>query len=138
MLLVLDTSVIGKWFKEETHSEIALKIREEFYQGKHEIVIPDLVLYELSNALRYDKEFNQELINAAIDSLIDMELDIVLPTEEIIKKAISLALEYDITVYDAIFLSLSQMIDAIFITADEKFYQKVKKLKYTKFLKNFK
>ncbi|MCX6821780.1 MAG: type II toxin-antitoxin system VapC family toxin [Candidatus Aenigmarchaeota archaeon] len=61
MLLVLYTSVIGKWFKEETNSEIALKIREEFYQGKHEIVVPDLVLYELSNALRYDKEFNEEL-----------------------------------------------------------------------------
>ena len=137
MLLVLDTSVIGKWFKEETYSEIALKIREEFYQGKHEIVIPDLVLYELSNALRYDKEFNQELINTAIDSLIDMELDIVLPTEEIIKNAVDIALRYDITVYDAIFLSLSQMTDATFITADKKFYDKVKKLKFAKFLKDF-
>ncbi len=137
MLLVLDTSVIGKWFKEETNSEIALKIREEFYQGKHEIVIPDLVLYELSNALRYDKEFNEELIYTSIDSLINMELNIVLPTEEIIKNAISLALKYYVTVYDAIFLSLSQIIDATFITADEKLYEKVKKLKNVKFLKDF-
>jgi len=137
MLLVLDTSVIGKWFKEETNSEIALKIREEFYQGKHEIVIPDLVLYELSNALRYDKKFNEELIYTSIDSLINMELNIVLPTEEIIKNAISLALKYYVTVYDAIFLSLSQIIDATFITADEKLYEKVKKLKNVKFLKDF-
>jgi predicted nucleic acid-binding protein len=137
MLLVLDTSVIGKWFKEETNSKIALKIREEFYQGKHEIVIPDLVLYELSNALRYDKKFNEELAYTSIDSLIDMELNIVLPTEEIIKNAISLALKYDVTVYDAIFLSLSQIIDATFITADEKLYEKIKKLRNVKFLKDF-
>ncbi len=33
MLLVLDTSVIAKWFKEEEGSDLALGIREDFHKG---------------------------------------------------------------------------------------------------------
>lgn len=137
MLLVLDTSVIGKWFKEEPGSNISLKIREEFFQGKHEIVIPDLVLYELSNALRYDKKFDLDLITKAIDSLIEMDLEIVLPTKEIINQAVSLAFSYNITVYDGIFISLGKLIKGTVITADEKLYKKVKDLKFVKFISDF-
>jgi len=32
MLLVLDASVILKWFLEEEYSDVALKIREKFYR----------------------------------------------------------------------------------------------------------
>ena len=77
MIIVLDASVAIKWFNKEEFSDIALKLREEFYNGKHEIVVPDLILYEVSNALVYNKEFSAGDISMAINSIIDMELTFV-------------------------------------------------------------
>lgn len=80
MLLVLDASVIAKWFKEEKHSDLALKIRDGFYEGVHEIIVPDLLIYEISNVLRFDKKFNSELIRDAINSLFEIDIIITVPS----------------------------------------------------------
>jgi predicted nucleic acid-binding protein len=44
MLLVLDASVILKWFLEEEYSDVALKIRENFYKEIYRIIEPDSTL----------------------------------------------------------------------------------------------
>jgi predicted nucleic acid-binding protein len=137
MLLVLDASVIVKWFKEEINSNIALKIRDEFYKGRHEIIVPDLLLYEISNALRYDKKFNQNLIEKALRSLFEMDIVITIPSEDLISDAVKLALKMNITVYDAIYISLANQVDGIFITADERFFKSIKNLKNCKLLRDF-
>ena len=43
---VLDASVVLKWFVDEEDSSQALNLRKEFYAGKREIVVPDLLLFE--------------------------------------------------------------------------------------------
>ena len=134
MLLVLDTSVILKWFTQENYSGVAVNIREDFYSGIHEIVEPDLLVYEFTNVLRYNPNYTTEDVVKAVDSLIEMGLDIVVPTAEVLKGAVTLAKKYDITVYDAVFVSLAKLIDATIITADEKLYGKVKELKFVKFI----
>ncbi len=133
MILVLDASVIIKWFNKEEHSDIALRIREDFYKGEHEIVVPDLVLYEISNALRYNNEFSVDDVAKAVDSLIDMELTIIVPSKEIIKKAIETARKENITIYDAIYIALAKEIGAVFVTAENK----LGRLKNAKILKDF-
>ena len=45
---ILDASVILKWFVSEEDSDQALKIREKFYNGATEIVVPDLLLFEVT------------------------------------------------------------------------------------------
>ncbi len=137
MLLVLDASVIAKWFKEEVESKTALKIREEFYKGFHEIVIPDLVLYELSNALRYDNKFNAKMIAESIDSIFEMDMVITIPSTELISRSVELALKTGITVYDAIYIALAEQINGVFITADESLYKKAKKFRNCRLLSNF-
>jgi len=42
---ILDASVVLKWFVNEADSGQALKLREEFYAGKREIVVTDLSLF---------------------------------------------------------------------------------------------
>jgi len=137
MLLVLDTSVILKWFKEEDYTDVAIKIKEEFVDGLHEIVVPDLLLYEFSDAMKYSKIFDRETIKESLYHLIELGIHIVIPTEEMLLKAIDMAYSFDITIYDAVFVSLAELINAVFITADEKLYKKVKELKFVKFLTDF-
>jgi len=137
MLLVLDASVIAKWFKEEENSKQALKIREKFYKGEHEIIVPDLILYELSNALRYDKKFNPKLITKAINTLFEMDINITIPSGELISETVKIATENNITAYDATYIALSTKTNATFITADNKLIQKIKHLKNCKPLSDF-
>ena len=55
--IILDASVAIKWFTEETSHEKAKKFRERFLDGKINIIVPDLILYEIANALRFNPAF---------------------------------------------------------------------------------
>jgi len=138
VILVLDTSVVLKWFKEERYAKIALKIKDEFVKGVHEIVVPDLILYEMANAMKYTEGFNTKLIKDSLTNFVAMDINIVTPTEEVMNLAIELAYKYGITIYDSVFVSLAKLIDATFVTADETLYEKVKDLKFVKFITEFK
>ncbi|MBI4981456.1 type II toxin-antitoxin system VapC family toxin [Candidatus Woesearchaeota archaeon] len=133
---VLDSSVIIKWFSEEEDTDIALSLREKNINGELMIAVPDLSLYEVANALRYNPTIDEDNVKEAIDSIIALGINIVVPTKEVMDLAISFALKYDITVYDAYFIALAKVLDFACITADEKLYQKVKELNFVRLLKN--
>ena len=52
-MYVLDASVILKWFLEEENSEKAITLKDGHSRGEFLVVIPDLAIYEVANALRY-------------------------------------------------------------------------------------
>ena len=133
----LDASVIMKWFKEEEGSDLALEIREGFHKGVHEIIVPDLLLYEISNALRFDKKFTSELITGAINSLFEMDIIITVPSGDLISDAVKIAIDNDVTVYDAIYIALSISINGTFITADKRLYEKIKEFRNCKLLSDY-
>jgi len=124
---VLDASVILKWFVDEEDSVQALRIRDEFYNGNREIIVPDLLLFEVSNALRYNPSFTVEEIKEAMRTIFDVGIEIITPTYSLLASAIELAKKLDVTCYDAVYLALAADLDFDFITADEKFYRKVNK-----------
>jgi predicted nucleic acid-binding protein len=49
MFLVLDTSVILKCYKEEEYTEAAVKLKRDFVEDLNNVIVPDLVLYEMAN-----------------------------------------------------------------------------------------
>lgn len=124
---ILDASVVLKWFVNEADSGQALRLREEFYAGEREIVIPDLLLFEIANALRYNPSFSTEEIYDALDTLFGMGIEIITPTLSLLGKTVELAQEFDLTCYDATYLALAEELSFEFITADEKFYRRIKK-----------
>jgi len=124
---ILDASVVLKWFVDEEDRDQALRLREEFYTGEREIVVPDLLLFEVANALRYNPSFTAEEIKGAVKTLFDIGIDIITPTYSLLAKAIELAKSLDITCYDAAYLTLAEELGFEFITADERFCRKVSK-----------
>lgn len=136
-MLVLDASVIAKWFKYEEGREKALEIRDNFISDQEQITFPDLLILELANLLRFSRIYNQADIIKAVESIENMDIDIVVPTFEVIKDSVRMAVENDLTVYDAVYISLAESLGCDFITADEKLHHKVKKLKFVKLLKNY-
>lgn len=124
---ILDASVVLKWFVDEQKSQAALSIRAAFVQENVPIIVPDLLLYECANALRYHPDFSEEEVHQSIESLFQLGIDIITPTASLLKKGSSIAVENDVTVYDATYLALAHELHDEFVTADEKFYHKVQK-----------
>ncbi len=123
-----------KWFSNEEYTDRALKLRDDFLQGYAELVVPDLLLYGVSNALRYNPNYNENDVIESVDSLYDMGINIIIPTGDVIKSAINLAFTHDVTLYDAFYAALAKEIDFTLITADAKFYRKTNNLGFIKFI----
>ncbi len=134
IVFVLDASVVIKWFSEEEYTDRALKLREDFSKGEIELVVPDLMLYEVSNALRYNSDFDETDVAEAVGTLFDIGISIIVPNREVINSALNLAYEYKITIYDAYYVALAKEIDFILVTADRKLYLKIKDLKFVKYI----
>ena len=83
---VIDSSVVIKWFSKEEDTDLALKIRKSFADGSIEIVVPDLQLYEIANALRYNKNLEKSEVDNAVKSLIEIGIKIVVPTKAVMKR----------------------------------------------------
>ena len=66
-----------------------------------------------------------------------MEIDIITPIPEIMHAAIGIAFEYDITVYDTIYVALAKETGSNFITADRRLYERVGELEFVKFIADF-
>ena len=133
---VLDSSVVIKWFCQEDGTDLALKFREGYVNGYVNIAFPDLVIYEIANALRYNQKVTEDDVKNSVNSILDLGIDIIVPTKNVTESAISLAFEYDITLYDAYFVALAKELGFEFVTADDNFYKKIKRLKFIKLLKN--
>ncbi len=97
----------------------------------------DLILYEVSNALRFNPNFNEEDVTEAINSLFDMGISIIVPTPGVVKSSITIAFRYKTTIYDAFYAAPANEIGLEFITADDKLYKKIKDLEFVKHINEF-
>jgi len=129
--VVLDSSVIIKWFRRhEALREQALELRQAYLDGRIVIHVPDLLIYEIANVLRYKPDMNETKVQQALQSLFDIRIGVEHINSEAIGEAVSIAYSYDVTVYDAIFVALAKRLESHFITADGKLVQKLCNITY--------
>lgn len=121
---VIDASVAVKWFSEEEGSDRALAVRNDHIDGRKTLVAPDLLVYEIANALRFKPGFNPRVTARALDDLFNLQVEIMAPSKELVSRGSELAFEYGITVYDSLYLSLGELLGLEVITADKELYKK--------------
>lgn len=129
--VVLDTSIVVKWYVEEEKSEKARQILSEYQKNKLAVVVPEIITLELANALYFGADFKSEILSETLSSFyalniphIPITMDLLLPSTDLMEK-------YNIAIYDALFIALSEKEKATLITADKKHHQK----KYSKNIK---
>ena len=122
--VVIDASIAIKWFSEEERGDRALAIRNEHVEGKKTLVAPDLLVYEVANALRYKPNLSPHIIARAIEDVFDLQVDLIIPSKELVSRCSELAFKYGITVYDSCYLALGQLLGLEVITADNQFYKR--------------
>lgn len=123
---VLDSSVIVKWFvrKDEDNVDRALRLMDLFGEGMIGITIPDLAIYEIANALRYNKNFDSEEVKKIISTLMELQFNIINVEERLINSALGIAAEDDISIYDAIFISISENLMMPLVTANPRHHMR--------------
>lgn len=118
---VLDASILIQTIVREKYTDVALKLVSML----EEIYAPSLILYEIGNALVILKRRNFITKEDAMRKFNYVKSIPTLNIKEIeFDRAIDMAIELDITLYDASYLNLALEMEAQLITADRKLYEK--------------
>lgn len=124
--IVLDSSVVIKWFRSyEILRDQAIKLRQAYLNGNMMIVVPDILIYEIANVLRYKSDMDPLKVKYAIQSLFDMEIDIQNINLDIMERTVEIAYNFNTTIYDSAFVALAENLGIGFVTADDKLIQKL-------------
>jgi predicted nucleic acid-binding protein len=117
---VLDASVAAKWYLQEQYSELA----DELAACEPEWVIPDLFFFEMGNIF-WKKvgggEMDEGDVREAMKDLLSIGFK-QRETRSLICYALELAMEFQCTVYDGLYLAVAIDERCPMITADRKFY----------------
>ena len=123
--MVGDSAVVVKWVVWVDGRGRAIMLREAHLNGEVLLSAPDLVVYEVGNALRNCPGFVEEDVRAAVEALFGLHMELMPPTPDAMTGAVREAFGHDMTVYDAVYLSLADVETGYLVTADEKLYRKV-------------
>ena len=129
-VMVLDTSVILKWVKDSNEEGVdkARVYLDNFKRKEIEIIVPDLIFYELANfASRQLGETRVEYENLIID-LLCSDIKIIPPDQALMENTVQLASELKVSAYDAAYLALAARFQTKMVTADSKLCSKAKEL----------
>jgi len=99
--LVLDASAAVKLFREEGETPEMRQIVDLYKKRRVSIYTPSLLFVELANALRYTQGLTVNDVFDALGALKMLRL-IVVDVRHVLNRAVELAFEYDVTVYDAV------------------------------------
>lgn len=133
-LVVIDASVATKWFLPEEDSEKALRIRDEHAEGAIDLAAPDLLYYEVTNALSYRPGLERIILREDIEDMYDIGIQLVAPSREVLTLAAEKAQALRVTAYDTAYLALAEMLGTIAITADEELHRKAGRTRLTRLL----
>lgn len=123
-MVVVDTSVVLKWFDEKESSYArAIQILENHLYNREKIIVPDLILYEISNAWATKSRLTNAQCQRRLNTFFSYTIEIVIPDHVMFGKALRLAKENSVTVYDALYAVVAKERHCRLITADTKFVQ---------------
>ena len=123
--VVLDASVAAKWFLPapgEPLASEALRLLRTYAAGDIALIVPDLFWAELANllwkAIRQGRctKANAE---AALKSLRELNLPTA-SSVDLVELAFAIAVAFDRTVYDSLYVALAVQSQGQFVTADER------------------
>lgn len=118
--VVLDSSILIKWFTKEEGSESALRILDSFTNGSLAISISALSLYEVANALSFKPDFSKENVEQCVSHLLELELEVRELDRALLKESTKIAFDGKVTFYDAVPVGIARLEKIQCITADRK------------------
>ena len=122
MNLVIDASVLIKFYVPEILSDRAERLLAKVGNKDIDLLAPDLIYPEAGNIL-WKKQRLRELTRSEVEEIADAILSLPLKIEasrSLLPLAVDIAIAYGITVYDALYLSLAKVYETTVITSDRR------------------
>ena len=135
MEVVVDASVVVKWFVDEKNSDKAIRLRDRYVEGEISIVAPELIIFETLNALKYKRLFSMNELMKVAEALEAFSFTLYSLKDAYARKTIETAAENNITIYDASYVALAAIKNTTMYTADKKLITQLKQ-KYRRNVKN--
>src|SRR5207247_9161001 len=98
---VVDASVATKWYLPEADTDAALLLRESHLNGDVRLVSPDLMVYEVANALRYHPRAGSDRLAEHIGDLFAPDIGLDPPPNTSMTAAIHSAIPHALSLCDA-------------------------------------
>jgi predicted nucleic acid-binding protein len=124
-LYVLDASVAAKWFlpaQHETLAEEALALLGEYAEGHVQLSVPDLFWPEFGNILWKAVRLGRITKDSARKAIISLRAQKIATsqTAPLLEDALDLAMAFDRSVYDCVYVALAVATNRMLVTADER------------------
>lgn len=135
-IFVPDASVILKWaigLESEPDREKAFRILDAWVGNNIEIVLPELWVFEVGNFLG---RMVPDSALEKMETLLDFRFKTKELDKETCKSIFELMKDLSVSFYDASYHALAQMMGGVFITTDDKYYQKARAKGNIEFLGN--
>lgn len=130
--IVVDASVVIKWFIPEVHTIAAARLLEK----KLRLLAPNLIFAEVGNIL-WKKQRLQELTldiaSAILDDFKRLPFDSY-ENEFLLDAAWQIATTYKCTVYDSLYVALAQTENCLLVTADKALFNTLNSTSLAKLL----
>src|SRR5712692_9758863 len=122
MRYVVDSSVAFKWVVQEAHSDKAIRLREGYRNGVHELLAPDIFLAEIANALLVAERRGR--IHPGQFPLFLADVLTTPPqlfaTRPLLQRVTSIVIQVPVSVSDCLYVPLAERESCDFGTADAK------------------
>ena len=134
-MIVVDASVVLKWLMpHEAPVDTALAIRQDHIDGRQPCACPELLLYEVANALVTKSQVPIEEAMAGLALVLGDEL-IRYPLDEGDHGvAMRIARAQHLSLYDAAYVALAKKLGCLLVTADRQLYHRAQTLKWVSLL----
>jgi predicted nucleic acid-binding protein len=130
--LVIDASVLIKFYVPEILSDRAQEVMSWVADGKLMLLAPDLLYPETGNIL-WKKQRLHELTPDEVEEIVDAITSLPIKIEysrQIMPLSVSIALHSGITVYDAMYVAVAGIYETKMITADRRLVGALEKTEF--------
>ncbi len=116
--VVLDASVVVKWFRErdEDHVEQARRLRSAYEEGELAVFAPPLLGLELLNVAGRSWHLQARRLTELADLLVGLDFEWTEPELEAVARWTAQGL----TAYDSTYVALAEQLSTLLITADKR------------------
>ncbi len=125
---IIDASVVLKWFSrtDEPYVREAESIQEAVYKRSIILYSPDLLIYEVGNALLKGKQLPHADVQKFLEALFAIGILLLEMTLPLSQQAVVIADSMGITFYDASYMALARALSAPLISANPKHHKSIK------------
>ncbi len=128
MSLVLDSSVVIKWYIQETLENNAVRLKERVERLSESVAVPRFFFVETANILWKKSVLRKEVTPSDAKGIYSRILDLpfnILDDEEVLLRALDISIKHRLSVYDGMYLASALRFKATLITADSALVKKL-------------